>query len=91
MLRVAPPYDVLVKPLAGIPIAVIIATLPDRMRGTSGAVTRLQIQRAQQLALSLPDSILVTANHVGHAVHERDPALVARLVHHVLTHAAGGN
>lgn len=74
------------RPLAGIPIAVIIATPPDRMRGTSGVVTRLQVQRAQELVLSLPNSVFVTANHVGHAVHERDPALVANLVQHVLAH-----
>lgn len=74
------------RPLFGIPVAVIVATPPNRMRGSNGAVTRQGIQRDLELVLSLPNSLLVTANHVGHAVHERDPALVARLVEHVLRH-----
>jgi pimeloyl-ACP methyl ester carboxylesterase len=73
-------------PLPAVPIAVVVATPPGRMRGTSGAITRLQIQKTLDLVLSAPNGLFVTASHVGHAVHASDPALVASLVQHVLSH-----
>jgi pimeloyl-ACP methyl ester carboxylesterase len=76
----------LLAPLPAVPIAVVIATPPARMRGVSGAITRLQIQQTLELVLSVPNGILVTASHVGHAVHASDPLLVANLVAHVMSH-----
>jgi len=72
--------------LPSISIAVVVATPSGRMRGVSGAITRLQIQRTLDLVLSVPDGLLVTASHVGHDVHASDPVLVTRLVEHVLNH-----
>jgi hypothetical protein len=73
------------RPVAGIPIAAaVVATPPGRMSGASGAITRLGIHHDLELVLSSPGGVLVTANHVGHAVHEHDPGLVGGLVQHVL-------
>lgn len=74
------------RPVSGMPIAIIVATPPGRMKGPSGAITRLMIQRQLELAMSVQHGILVTAN-VGHSVHEHEPSLVASLVQYVLTHA----
>jgi pimeloyl-ACP methyl ester carboxylesterase len=72
--------------VSGIPIAVVIATPPGRMRGNSGAVTRLSIRHASDWALASPNGIFLAASHVGHFVHVDDPMLVAGLVKHVLDH-----
>jgi pimeloyl-ACP methyl ester carboxylesterase len=72
--------------VSGIPIAVVIATPPSRMRGNSGAVTRLSIRHASEWALASPNGIFMAASHVGHFVHVDDPTLVAGLVKHVLDH-----
>jgi pimeloyl-ACP methyl ester carboxylesterase len=77
------------RPVSGIPVAVIVATPPARMRGISGAITRLMIQHDLELVLPSPNGILVTAN-VGHAVHEHDPVLVAHAIQHVLDHPPTG-
>jgi pimeloyl-ACP methyl ester carboxylesterase len=72
--------------VSGIPVAVVMATPPGRLRGNGGAVTRLTIRHTSDWVLTLPNAIFVTANHVGHHVHVDDPPLVARLVEHVLDH-----
>jgi pimeloyl-ACP methyl ester carboxylesterase len=74
------------RPIAGIPVAAVVATPPGRLRGNGGAVVRLEIERELEWILAVPNSIYVTANHVGHWVHRDDPTLVARLVKHVLDH-----
>jgi pimeloyl-ACP methyl ester carboxylesterase len=71
--------------VAGVPIGIVVATPAGRMRGVSGAITRLIIQHALELAMSVQNGILVTVN-VGHNVHDHEPALVAYLVQHVLNH-----
>lgn len=72
--------------LWGIPVAIMVATPPGRLKGNGGAVARLQIEHELEWVLTTPNGILVTANHVGHWVHRDDSALVARLVKHVLDH-----
>lgn len=72
------------KPLPKIPIAVVVATPPGRMEGSSGLITRLMIEHALNLVLASPNSMLITADHVGHAVQNDDPALVTMMIKHVL-------
>jgi pimeloyl-ACP methyl ester carboxylesterase len=71
--------------VAGVPIGIVVATHPGRMQGVSGAITRLMIQHQMELAMSVQNGILVTAN-VGHHVQNHEPALVAFLVQYVLNH-----
>ena len=73
----------------GIPVAVVVTTRADRMKGNGGAIVRLQIKLQSEWALANPNGLFVLAGHTGHQVHRDDPALVARLVDHVLRHAAG--
>lgn len=49
---------------------------------------RLQIKHQSEWALTAPKGLLIVADHVGHAVHNDDPALVVRAVKHVVEHAA---
>lgn len=72
----------------GIPVAVVVTTRADRMRGNSGVMVGLQIKHQQEWALSSPNSLFVLAGHTGHQVHRDDPALVLQLVKHVLQRAA---
>jgi pimeloyl-ACP methyl ester carboxylesterase len=76
--------------VAGVPVAIVVATPPGRMQGDSGAVMRLTIRRTIEYALTIPDGIFATAN-VGHKVHEHEPALVANLIRHVLSHAGAAS
>ena len=70
----------------GIPVAVVVTTRADRLKGNGGAIVRLQIKLQSEWALGNPNSLFVLAGHTGHQVHRNDPALVARLVDHVLRH-----
>jgi pimeloyl-ACP methyl ester carboxylesterase len=72
------------KRVDGVPIAVIVATPPGRMQGAGGLMTRLQIQKQSEWALASPQGLFVAASHVGHYVHRADPALVVRVVSHVV-------
>jgi len=72
----------------GIPVAVVITTRADRMRGNGGAMVRLQMKHQSEWALGSPNSLFVLAGHTGHQVHRDDPQLVVRLIDHVHTRAA---
>lgn len=71
-----------------IPVAVVITTRADRLRGNGGAMVRLQIKHQSEWALGSPNSLFVLAGHTGHQVHRDDPALVVRLIAHVYERAA---
>lgn len=71
----------------GIPVAIVITTRADRLRGNGGAMVRLQMRRQSEWALGSPDSLFVLAGHTGHQVHRDDPQLVVRLIDHVYTRA----
>jgi pimeloyl-ACP methyl ester carboxylesterase len=79
------------KPVTGIPVGIIIATPPGRLQGNARPVVRLQIDRALDLALSAPNGMLVTANHVRHAVQDDDPGLVATVIKHIVDSAGISN
>ena len=73
---------------AGIPVAVVITTRADRLRGNGGAMVRLQVRHQSEWALGSANSLFVLAGHTGHQVHRDDPALVVDLIAHVLRYAA---
>jgi pimeloyl-ACP methyl ester carboxylesterase len=73
---------------AGIPIAVVVATPPARLQGLGGVMLRLQMQHQAEWALTSPRGLFVAADHVGHMEHRDDPALVARMIDHVLQNVA---
>jgi pimeloyl-ACP methyl ester carboxylesterase len=70
-----------------IPVAVVITTRADRLRGNGGAMVRLQMKHQSEWALTSANGLFVLAGHTGHQVHRDDPALVTDLVAHVLRHA----
>jgi pimeloyl-ACP methyl ester carboxylesterase len=70
--------------VSGVPVAIVIATPPGRLKGDGGSIVRLMIKRNVELALSSPGGLLITASHVGHQVQRDDPELVAHVVKHVL-------
>jgi pimeloyl-ACP methyl ester carboxylesterase len=72
----------------GIPVAVVITTRADRLRGNGGAMVRLQMKHQSEWALGSPNSLFVLAGHTGHQVHRDDPALVVRLIAHVYERSA---
>jgi pimeloyl-ACP methyl ester carboxylesterase len=73
---------------AGIPVAVVIASRADKLKGNGGAMVRLQIAKQSEWVLGSNNGLFVLAGHTGHAVHRDDSALVVQLVKHVLEHAA---
>jgi len=46
------------------------------------------VQRDLEMVLSSPNGLLITADHVGHAVQNDDPALVVNVIRHVIDHPA---
>ena len=76
------------KQPTGIPVAVVITTRADRMRGNGGAMVRLQMKRQSEWALGSPNSVFVLAGHTGHQVHRDDPQLVVQLIRHVYERSA---
>lgn len=83
-----------VRPPKGLPTGVVIAAgkyerseTPPPAEMAAGLV-RLQIRHEQEWALSSPNGLLVVANHIGHAVHQDDPALVMQVIRHVLSAAS---
>ena len=75
------------RPPGGVPILVVHAAPPGRMKGKTAA-DLFEDNRLAELALSSPKGLFIAATHVGHMVHRDDPAMVVHLVEHVLKHAA---
>jgi pimeloyl-ACP methyl ester carboxylesterase len=73
---------------SGIPVAVVVTTRADRLRGNGAAIVGLQIKHQSQWTLTAPNSLFVLAGHTGHQVHRDDPALVLKLVTHVVRYAS---
>jgi pimeloyl-ACP methyl ester carboxylesterase len=71
---------------SGIPIVVVVAAPPGRMKGRS-AEDLLKDNRLVDLALASPKGLFMAATHVGHMVHRDDPMLVVSLVEHLLENA----
>jgi pimeloyl-ACP methyl ester carboxylesterase len=71
---------------SGVPVVVVHAAPPGRMKGRSAA-TLFEDNRLAELALTSPKGLVIAAGHVGHLVHRDDPKLIAHLVEHVLRFA----
>jgi len=50
-------------------------------------MVRLQMKHQAEWALASPKGLFIAADHVGHMVHRDDPALVVRMIEHVLQNA----
>lgn len=72
---------------SGVPVVVVVAAPPGRIKGSGGVTALLGNNRLAELALTSPKGLFVAAGHVGHLVHRDDPSLVVRLVEHVLKYA----
>ena len=72
----------------GVPVAVVVAAPPGRIKNSDGVAGLLGNNRLAELALTSPKGLFVAAGHVGHLVHRDDPSLVVRLVEHVLKYAS---
>jgi hypothetical protein len=71
---------------SGVPVVVVHAAPPGRMKERSAA-TLFEDNRLADLALTSPKGLVIAAGHVGHLVHRDDPMLVVHLVEHVLKYA----
>jgi len=74
------------RPPASIPAAVVVSAgkfepIPPEI---GAGLLRLQIKHQQEWALSSPQGLMVVARHVGHYVHQDDPALAVQVIRHVL-------
>ena len=76
---------------SGIPIVVVSAMPPNRLKGRGTRGFGIEPWEQAGLALRSPKGMFVVAGHVGHMVHRDDPALVVHLIQHVIKNAAAGN
>jgi pimeloyl-ACP methyl ester carboxylesterase len=83
-----------VRPPKGVPTGVLISAgkyersekpLPPQI---ASGIVRLQIRHQQEWALSSQNSFVIIANHMGHFVHQDDPALVTQVIQRVLAAAS---
>lgn len=73
---------------SGVPVVVVVAAPPGRIKGSGGVARLLNNNHLAELALTSPKGLFVAAAHVGHLVHRDDPSLLVRLVEHVLKYAS---
>jgi len=74
------------RPAGGVPVAVVIASPPGRLKHPGDVLMRLQIKHQANWALDSSNGLLIVSGAVGHNVAKADPALVAQAVRHVLNH-----
>jgi hypothetical protein len=55
-------------------------------RAPGAETSASKLQHDLEFVLASPNGMLISANHVGHAVHESDPSLVAGLIKQVFNH-----
>jgi hypothetical protein len=75
------------RPASGVPVAVVIAAPPGRLRHPGDVLMRLQIKHQANWALDSSNGLLIVSGAVGHHVAKVDPSLVVQAVRHVLNHA----
>lgn len=73
---------------SGIPIVVVSAMPPNRLKGRADRGFGIEPWEQAGLALRSPKGMFVVASHVGHMVHRDDPALVVQLIQHVIKNAS---
>jgi pimeloyl-ACP methyl ester carboxylesterase len=72
---------------SGIPIVVVSAMPPNRMKSRGNRGFGIEPWEQPGLALTSPKGMFVVASHVGHMVHRDDPALVVQLIRHLIENA----
>ena len=65
-----------------------VKTWPGATSEVVAALLRLQIKHQQEWVLISPQGLMVVSKHLGHMVHQNDPALTVRVIQHVLAAAA---
>ena len=76
-----------VKPSGGVPVAVVIAAPPGRLKHPGDVQMRLQIKHQSDWVLNSTNGLLIVSGAVKHNIAKDDPSLVVQAVRHVLTHA----
>lgn len=71
----------------GIPVVVVTAMPPGRLKTRGGRGFGLGPEEQAGLALGSPNGMFVVASHVGHMVHRDDPFLVVQLIQHLIRNA----
>ena len=74
------------RPTPGVPVAVVIAAPPGRLKHPGDVLMRLQVKHQSDWALASSNGLLIVSGAVGHNVAKADPSLVVQAVRHVLTH-----
>ena len=74
------------RPAGGVPVAVVIAAPPGRLKHPGEVLMRLQIKHQADWALDSSNGLLIVSGAVGHNVAKADPSLVVQAVRHVLNH-----
>jgi pimeloyl-ACP methyl ester carboxylesterase len=75
------------RPAGSVPVAVVIAAPPGRLKHPGDVLMRLQIKHQANWALDSSNGLLIVSGAVGHNVAKADPSLVVQAVRHVLNHA----
>lgn len=75
------------RPTGGVPVAVVVAAPPGRLKPAGDVLMQLQIKHQSKWALDSSNGLLIVSGAVGHNVAKNDPRLVAQAVRHVLTHS----
>ncbi len=76
------------RQVPGVPVAVVIAAPPARLKAPGDAMMRLQIKHQSEWALASSNGLLLVSGRVGHDVMKDDPALLLQAVKHVLQAAS---
>ena len=75
------------KPRTDVPISVVVATPPGRLKHPGDVQMRLAIRHWTDLVLGSTNGLLIVSGDVKHNIAGNDPELVAQAVRHVLNNA----
>ena len=73
----------------GVPVAVVVAAPPDRLRHPGEILMRLEIKHQAEWALQSSNGLLIASGDTGHNVPRDAPELVLLAVRHVLRNIPG--
>jgi pimeloyl-ACP methyl ester carboxylesterase len=74
------------RPTSSVPVAVVIAAPPGRLKHPGEVLMQLQIKHQAKWALNSSNGLLIVSGAVGHNVAKENPSLVVQAVRHVLNH-----
>ena len=75
------------KPRTDVPISVVVATPPGRLKHPGDVQMRLAIRHWTDLVLGSTNGLLIVSGDVKHNIAGNDPELVAQAVRHVMNNA----